>query len=446
MKPIAILDYGVGNFKSLVNCFNRLGYAAEMTREPSIITRASLLVLPGVGRFETAVTALNASGLLPTLEQRYAQGQPILGICLGMQLLFEGSEESPGYRGLGWLKGQVVSLNPPQDLPLPHIGWNDLLATDYTPKALSKSVGASMYFVHSFVARPQLATTTLLASDYGSRFPALVGDPARGIYGLQCHPEKSGPAGAMLLDSLLAMMQIDKPVKRLAAMDLLDGQVVRLKQGAFDATTRFGEPETLLKALTALDFDGLHIINLNGAKGEPLKNLDVIFRLAASYPKGIQVGGGIRHRQDAERLLFLGCNIIVTTMFFEDYDTFKALCLQYPNRISVSLDIKDRAVMLRGWLQPASDPLTEILYRLRDLPLASLIVTDIFSDGMDQGMRPEFFNEIAKTIHKSLPQVPLVAAGGMPLEPEALRPLALAGYGAAVVGLSLYRYLEAQDA
>lgn len=473
---IAILDYGVGNLKSIDNCFKRLGYSTCLTTDPETILNAALLVLPGVGRFETAVTALAASGTLPALNQRRAEKKPILGICLGMQLFFDASEESPGFKGLGWLPGTVRRL--PQDLPLPHMGWNTVTPTTsllrHKPLSagLQEILGKDMYYVHSYVACPQNRDAVLLETRYTDVFPALVGEPAAQLYGLQGHPEKSGKIGEILLKGLLQAMKIPastqeqnlaskttptsapaSPIQRLAAMDLLDGQVVRLRQGRYDQVTVFGEPEVFAERLKTMGFDGLHLINLNGAKGEPLRNLDIICRLAKAYPGMVQVGGGIRTLQAAERLLFLGCNIIVSTWFFEDYSSLKALATAYPRRISLSLDIREGQVMTRGWLKAETLTLDEILALAAPLNLASLILTDIASDGMGSGICTAFFSAIAQRIQtaaQQLPQftqspqasqLPLCAAGGMPLEATALLPLAELGYSQAVIGLSLYKAL-----
>ena len=444
---IVILDYGVGNLTSLSNCFKRLGYDCRVSSDSSDILSDQPLVLPGVGRFETAVTALQNSGTLPALEARRQAQRPILGICLGMQLFFESSEESPGFKGLGWLKGTVKKL--PDTLPLPHMGWNTIAYKAGGQSALKNSlqsaVGGDMYFVHSYVADPVDGAVVLLETLYNEAFPALVGDVANNLFGLQGHPEKSGAVGESILRGLLMSMSIEeKKIERLAAMDLLDGQVVRLKQGNYNASTVFGDPEYFAGQLKEMDFDGLHLINLNGAKGEPLRNLDIICRLATSFPLKVQVGGGIRTWQDAERLLFLGCNVIVSTWFFEGYDSLKALVEAYPGRVSLSLDFKEGQVMTRGWLQSQDSPLELLLEKVKGLPLASLILTDIESDGMGSGMRLEFFDSMAKRIKALCPNLPLTAAGGMPLGALDLMPIQALGYAQAVIGLSLYKALGDQ--
>lgn len=438
---IGILDYGVGNLTSLKNFFNRMGYQACLVTTKESIMAVDLLILPGVGLFETAMAALDKSGTLEALQDRFAIKRPIMGICLGMQVMFETSQESPGIRGLGWFKGDVIKLETKgTNLPLPHMGWNTLKANPQH-KWLSFADSKDVYYVHSYVASPEDPSMVLATSTYGDYFPAIVANLEANLIGMQFHPEKSGHAGQEVVKACLDQLKIPKQIQRYAAMDLLDGQVVRLKQGQYDQRTVFGEPENFADQLSRMNFDGLHLINLNGAKGEPLRNLEIICRLAANYPLKIQVGGGIRNWQDAERLLFLNCDVIVSTWFFEDYESFARLSHAYPGKVSLSLDFKDGKLMTRGWLKAEDMTLESILMRIGALPLASLVITDIASDGMGNGIRTSFFQDIASRILQICPDVTLTAAGGMPLDIPSLIPLVAIGYQRCVIGLSLYESL-----
>ena len=194
---IAVLDLGQGNLQSVVWAFARLGAEAVRTRARQDIALARAIVLPGVGNFGAAAQSLDALGLRGALRAR-AQEVPLLGICLGMQLLFERSEE--GGEGLGILPGHVQALAAP-GLPLPHTGWNAVEPDPAQPFLLGAGAGDA-YFVHGYVAAPADPGLVAAWTVYGSPFPAAV---ARGrIFGVQFHPERSGAYGRRVLQSFLA--------------------------------------------------------------------------------------------------------------------------------------------------------------------------------------------------------------------------------------------------
>ena len=195
---IAILDYGVGNLFSLCSSFRAIGAKALVTSDPAEIRAAERLILPGVGAFEDAARKLRESGLDLLLKQEVAKGKPLLGICLGMQLLFEKSYEYGEHKGLGLLEGAILPFSEHIDpsYKIPHIGWNRLhLSRDC---ALWKHIKEDdyVYFVHSFFA-PLSPVHTAAETEYGTVFTAAV---AKGnVYGCQFHPEKSGSVGLNIL-------------------------------------------------------------------------------------------------------------------------------------------------------------------------------------------------------------------------------------------------------
>lgn len=195
---IAILDYGVGNLFSLSRSLEAIGEAAVVTADPGVIEQADRLILPGVGAFGDAARKLQDSGLDAVLKSQAAAGKDIMGICLGMQLLFEKSYEFGEHQGLGLLKGSVVPMEGrlPKDLPIPHIGWNGLHLEQDNRLWRYVKEGDCVYFVHSFFAEG--CTDSLIAStDYGLPITAAV---AKGnIFGCQFHPEKSGNVGLSIL-------------------------------------------------------------------------------------------------------------------------------------------------------------------------------------------------------------------------------------------------------
>lgn len=196
---IAIVDYGVGNLFSLSSSLKALGLEAEITGEADALRAASHIILPGVGAFGDARAKLDDTGLVPVIRQE-AEKKPLLGICLGMQLLFDRSFEYGEHPGLGLVPGQVVDLRgdlTDKALKVPHMGWNSLRIQRDDPLFRYFKNGEYVYYVHSFYAR-DCAESTLGTSQYGN--VAVTGIVRRGkVYGTQFHPEKSGDAGLRLL-------------------------------------------------------------------------------------------------------------------------------------------------------------------------------------------------------------------------------------------------------
>ena len=196
---IAIVDYGVGNLFSLASSLKALGLEAEVTGTADRLRAADRIILPGVGAFGDAKRKLDDTGLVPVLREE-AEKKPLLGICLGMQLLFDRSFEYGEHSGLGLVPGQVVDLHQDlidKTLKVPHMGWNSLRILKDDPLFRHVRDGEYVYFVHSFYAR-DCAESTLAASRYGN--VDVTGVVRRGnVYGTQFHPEKSGDTGLRLL-------------------------------------------------------------------------------------------------------------------------------------------------------------------------------------------------------------------------------------------------------
>ena len=195
---IAIIDYGVGNLFSLASSFSAIGAEAVVTADPAVIRTADRLILPGVGAFEDAARKLRESGMADLVKEEAAGGKPIMGICLGMQMLFEKSYEYGEHEGLGLIKGSVRPIADviPQGLKIPHIGWNALHFT--RPHSLFKYLkeGDFVYFVHSFYAA-DCNDAVIATSEYGAPLTAAVANG--NVMGCQFHPEKSGDVGLSIL-------------------------------------------------------------------------------------------------------------------------------------------------------------------------------------------------------------------------------------------------------
>ncbi|UJF33072.1 imidazole glycerol phosphate synthase subunit HisH [Paenibacillus hexagrammi] len=198
---IAIIDYGMGNLHSVSKAVERLGYEAVVTGDAERILAADGAILPGVGAFGDAMGNLRESGL-QDIVIRYAEtGKPLLGICLGMQLLFSSSEEHGNHEGLGLLPGKVIRFQG--DYKVPHMGWNRLVYKNSGSPLFVDVEEGHVYFVHSFHAKPEVESDLLAVTDYYQQVTAIVGRD--NVYGMQFHPEKSGDIGMRLLANFLKL-------------------------------------------------------------------------------------------------------------------------------------------------------------------------------------------------------------------------------------------------
>lgn len=210
---IAVVDYGMGNRRSVEKALERVGARATVTRDPDALLAADGLLVPGVGAFPAAMRRLQEHGLVDVLRERAASGTPVFGACLGMQLLFERSVEHGGAEGLGLLPGEVVALTPGRGLKLPHIGWNEVRWTRRSPVSEGLPDPSTFYHVHSYVPVPSDDDVVLGTSDYGVPFASVVGRDR--VFGAQFHPEKSSSHGLAMLANfarLCASARSENPV------------------------------------------------------------------------------------------------------------------------------------------------------------------------------------------------------------------------------------------
>ena len=203
---IAIIDYGVGNLFSLCSSLQSIGAEAVVTPDPAVIRAADRIILPGVGAFADAAEKLRATGLDQVLLEEAARGKKIMGICLGMQMLFEESFEYGIHKGLGLIPGRVVPMAGyiPEGLKIPHIGWNPLILKGESKHPLLKYVeeGDCVYFVHSYFAT-DCAESVIATAEYGKELTAAVAKD--NVMGCQFHPEKSGSVGLNILKAFCEM-------------------------------------------------------------------------------------------------------------------------------------------------------------------------------------------------------------------------------------------------
>ena len=200
---IAVIDYGVGNLFSVEKAVAALGADVKVTSDKETIEAAEKIILPGVGAFGDCMKNLEATGLIPTIKSLVADGRPMLGICVGLQILFDGSEESPGAKGLGLIHGMVKKINAP-GLKIPHMGWNSLTIREpREPRDLFHGLQEHpyVYFVHSYHAVPDDPAVITATTEYGEQLTASVA--VGNLQATQFHPEKSGDVGLSILKNFI---------------------------------------------------------------------------------------------------------------------------------------------------------------------------------------------------------------------------------------------------
>lgn len=203
MVTITVIDYGIGNLRSVTKALEFLGCQVTLTSDPNEVMRANKLVLPGVGAFGAGMRNLTQLGLVDAIRDAVKRGTPLLGICLGLQLLFDGSEEMGRHEGLKLVRGKVVRFPETNNIRIPHMGWNALKI--HKPEPLFKGVpdGAMVYFVHSYFPVPNDNSVIAATTEHGVEFVSAIA--IDNIFGTQFHPEKSSKVGLQILRNFVAL-------------------------------------------------------------------------------------------------------------------------------------------------------------------------------------------------------------------------------------------------
>jgi glutamine amidotransferase/cyclase len=316
MTVVTLLDYGAGNVRSVRNAIGELGCEVRDVARPEDIGKAARLVFPGVGSFGSAMRRLEADGYVEPLKEYLRSGRPFLGICLGLQTLFEGSEESPGVPGLGIIPGQIRRFDDPA-LSVPQIGWNGVNLWRESPLFRGYG-GEKLYFVHSFRATvsDENRDWVLTSTDYGSEF--ISGVQKGNVAAFQFHPEKSGDAGLGILGNFLSSDSFDtgaaiprrgeetRLAKRIiACLDVRTndtGDLVVTKGDQYDVreggeVRNLGKPVDLARRYYEEGADEVTFLNITGFRDFPLKDqpmLEVLQRTSEKVFVPLTIGGGIR--------------------------------------------------------------------------------------------------------------------------------------------------------
>ena len=380
---IAMVDYGMGNRRSVAKAFEHVGTPIAQTSDPDELRAADGLVVPGVGAFPEAMRRLRALGLDDVVRERARAGVPVIGLCLGMQLLFDRSVEHEGADGLGLLAGQIVKLDP-RGLKLPHIGWNSVHWERSSALCDGLPDPAAFYHVHTFVAEPEDPSIVLGRGEYGSPFVLLrrVGQRLRRAVSprevLQARPR----AAAQLRRHL--RLGARRAVILYPAIDIAGGRAVRLVQGDFDAETVYADsPLEAARAWMEAGARYLHVIDLDGARTGAPQNLHHLERVVAELGLPVQYGGGLRSVDAVADAIAAGASrAILGTAAFSDVDFLDEVVARFGERIVVSIDTRGGFVSTAGWTETTTLPAAAAIERLQDRGVRTFVFTDVDKDGL----------------------------------------------------------------
>ena len=313
---IAFLDYGAGNVRSVINAIESLGEKVRIVQRAEDISSAERLVFPGVGAFGNMMHILNQKNYVEPLRDYLTSGRPFLGICLGLQALFDGSEEAPGVKGLGFISGLVKRFDI--DLSVPHIGWNGLKIKKPSRIFSGLSGEEKFYFVHSYHVVPEDRGVVLTTTDYGCEFVSSI--QLGNVIATQFHPEKSGSSGLKILENFLrskeeqsipvSPTQDTKLAKRIiACLDVRtndQGDLVVTKGDQYDVREQgvvrnFGKPVELARRYYQEGADEITFLNITGFRDFPLEDmpmLEVLRQTSRNVFVPLTIGGGIRDYRD----------------------------------------------------------------------------------------------------------------------------------------------------
>jgi len=331
---ISLIDYGAGNVRSVRNAIARLGYPITDITQPEDIFKADRLIFPGVGNFGAAMQCLHDLGYLEPLKEYLRADRPFLGICIGLQCLFEGSEEAPGVAGLGLIPGRIRRFDT-DSLAIPHMGWNGIRPQRDSP-LLDGYRGEKFYFVHSYRAVPEPANApwALTCTDYGGEFLSAVQKGK--VAAVQFHPEKSGEAGLRFLDRFLADArpataaahylgpQKTRLAKRvIACLDVRTndaGDLVVTKGDQYDVREQgqvrnLGKPVDLARCYYEEGADEITFLNITAFRDFPLRDqpmLEVLKRTSEQVFVPLTIGGGIRAFTDPDGYHYSALDVAAT--------------------------------------------------------------------------------------------------------------------------------------
>lgn len=427
---IAIIDYGMGNIHSVQKALELMGAKTIVTNKPAELLSADKAVLPGVGAFDDAVKEMEKSGLMAALADYIKSKRIFLGICLGMQLLFETSEEAKAQKGLGVLKGTVKKFVNKSNLKVPHMGWNQLQIKNNSC-ALLKDIpdNSFVYFCHSFYPKPENSKVIAATSDYGVEFSSIVWQD--NIYGVQFHPEKSQEVGLKNVKELCRFMLI------IPAIDIQGGCVVRFVQGSLDKKVYSRDPVKTAKHWVKQGAKLIHVVDLDGAFTGTPRNLEIAKQIAKAIDVPIQFGGGVRNMEMIEKILDCAAQrVILGTKAAQDKSFLKKAFKKFKDKIIVSIDTKDDKVLTKGW-QASQGKMDALKFAdtLKTIGFKKVIYTDVLKDGTLKGPNIMAIKKLMKETG-----LKVIASGGISSlnDIQRLKLLEKKGLTGVIVGKALY--------
>ena len=422
---IGLIDYGAGNLFSVQNALNRLGLGSRLITSPAGLKDVERIILPGVGNFGAAAERLRASGVFDALKNWAAAGRPLLGICLGMQLLFDASEEDGGRSpGLGVFQGRVVELRGPRRI---HIGWNTII-----PKGARRILPEEFYyFVHGFAPRAENACDILAESRFGETvFSAAVGRGA--ILGVQFHPEKSGVVGLDLLarwaggrmESGTAAVPGLKAspigtgkesslpaVRVIPCLDMDEGRVVKGVQ--FENLQDAGDPAELARGYDAQGADELCFLDVGASWKSRKTLLEVVRRVSKEVFIPLTVGGGLRSVEDIREALNAGADkVSLCTAAVENPGLLTVAAERFGRQcVVLSLDAKAKGgswtVTTHGGRRDRNIDAIDWAARAEALGAGEILLNSVDRDGTGAGYDLELLRRIRDAV-----RIPIIASGG----------------------------------
>ena len=416
---VAVVDYGAGNLVSIEQALTTVGADVALVRDSEAIRGADALVVPGVGAAEPAMARLGSRGLTEPIRAWLAAERPFLGICLGLQLLFDGSDED-GATTLGVVAGRTVRLD---DAPtLPHIGWNQVERT--RPHALFDGIddGADFYFVHSYAGVPRNGKRAqddlvLATTEHGRRFISAI---ARGpMLGVQFHPERSGTDGLRLLANFVDLVRGRLMLRRrvIPCLDVADGRVV--KGTRFVDLVDEGDPPELAERYATEGADELVFLDISAAPERRGTLLDIVERTARRAFIPLTVGGGVRTVSEMRDVLRAGADKVSLNTAAVADPTLISRCAARFGRQAVVVAIDARVVagpldtpdawevVVKGGREPTGLDAVGWALRATELGAGELLVTSIDRDGTGSGFDTALLRAITSRVN-----VPVIASGG----------------------------------
>ena len=380
MTRIAILDYGMGNLRSVGKALEHVGAEPFLTSEHARVREADGIVLPGVGAMPKAMERVRDLKLDQLLRERVEAEVPVIGLCMGMQLLFDSTTEMGGAEGIGLLRGPVEALDAP-GLKVPQIGWNPVSWRRESPLNEGLPAPCAFYHANSFAPRPdgrgRGARHRRLRKRVRERGGAGAGVRAPVAPG-EVRPGRPAAAEELRLARRMIL---------LPAVDIRDGKAVRLRQGHFDDETVYADdPLEAARSFVEAGARFLHIVDLDGAReGEPA-NLHHVERITSELDVPVELGGGLRSIASIRRALAAGASrVVLGTAAFTDPDLLDEALSAFTSRILVGVDVRGGKVSVAGWTRETQMRGEDAIRRMQRQGVTRFVYTNVDRDGMLEG-------------------------------------------------------------